>query len=84
MFDEATRGYDVAITPAAKGEAPLADTTGDPVFCTAWSLLGLPAITLPLLKGEHGLPIGVQILGRKGDDTAVLRAAQWLWKNASL
>jgi len=84
MFADAIKNYDVGITPAAKGEAPPADTTGDPVFNGAWSLLGVPAITLPLLKGEHGLPIGVQIVGRRGDDEGVLRAARWLWKNANL
>lgn len=79
-FETAINGYDVAITPAAKGEAPPIATTGDPVFCSPWSLLGAPSITLPLLKGEHGLPIGVQIVGRRGDDTGVLRAADWLWR----
>lgn len=82
-FETAIKGYDVAITPAAKGEAPPIVTTGDPVFCTAWSLLGTPSITLPLLTGEHGLPIGVQIVGRKGDDAGVLRAADWLWRKFS-
>jgi Asp-tRNA(Asn)/Glu-tRNA(Gln) amidotransferase A subunit family amidase len=83
LFEDGIKGFDVAITPAAKGEAPAADSTGDPVFCTAWSLLGVPSITLPMLRGEHGLPIGVQIVGRKGDDTGVLRAARWLWRNSS-
>lgn len=83
LFEDGINGFDVAITPAAKGEAPTADSTGDPVFCTAWSLLGVPSITLPMLRGEHKLPIGVQILGRKGDDIGVLRAARWLWRNSN-
>jgi Asp-tRNA(Asn)/Glu-tRNA(Gln) amidotransferase A subunit family amidase len=83
IFDEAIKGFDVAITPAAKGEAPPADTTGDPVFCTPWSLLGVPAISLPLLHGEHHLPIGVQIVGRKGEDAKVLAAARWLMRHSA-
>jgi Asp-tRNA(Asn)/Glu-tRNA(Gln) amidotransferase A subunit family amidase len=83
IFEEALKDNDVAITLSAKGVAPPIETTGDPVFCTAWSLLGTPSITLPLLKGEHGLPIGVQIVGRRGDDTGVLRAADWLWRKFS-
>lgn len=81
MFESALKDNDVAISLSAKGVAPPIETTGDPVFCTAWSLLGVPAITLPLLQGEGGLPVGVQILGRKGDDARVLHAADWLWRN---
>jgi len=40
-----------------------------------WSLLGLPAITMPLLSGEGGLPIGVQLVGAPGDDARLLRTA---------
>jgi Asp-tRNA(Asn)/Glu-tRNA(Gln) amidotransferase A subunit family amidase len=83
LFEDGIKGFDVAITLAAKGEAPAAESTGDPVFCTAWSLLGVPSITLPMLRGEHNLPIGVQVVGRKGDDAGVLRAARWLWRNSS-
>lgn len=84
MFDDAMKDFDAAITPATIGVAPPIDTTGDPVFCTAWSLIGVPEITLPLLKGEKGLPLGVQLLARKGDDARLLRAAEWLWRNLTL
>jgi Asp-tRNA(Asn)/Glu-tRNA(Gln) amidotransferase A subunit family amidase len=66
------------ITPAARGVAPKGDATGDPVFCSMWSLLGLPAITLPLLTGEDGMPLGVQLVGAAGDDARLLRTANWL------
>ncbi len=75
VFDE----FDAIITPAAIGEAPIGlQATGSPVFCTIWSYLGMPAITLPLLQGSNGLPIGVQLVGKRGNDARLLRTARWL------
>ena len=71
--------YDAILTPATTGEAPPSlESTGSPVFCTMWTLCGTPAITLPLLSGARGLPIGVQLVGRRGDDARLLRTARWL------
>ena len=71
--------YDAIVTPAASGEAPKGlDSTGSPVFCTIWTLCGVPAVTLPLLSGASGLPIGVQLIAQKGDDARLLRTARWL------
>jgi Asp-tRNA(Asn)/Glu-tRNA(Gln) amidotransferase A subunit family amidase len=71
--------YDAILTPAAMGTAPRGlASTGDPVFCTLWTLVGMPAVTLPLMHGENGLPIGVQLVGRRGDDARLLRTARWL------
>jgi Asp-tRNA(Asn)/Glu-tRNA(Gln) amidotransferase A subunit family amidase len=69
---------DVLITPATPGEAPSRDTTGNPAFCSLWSFTGLPAVTLPLLTGPAGLPLGVQLVGAPGDDARLLRTARWL------
>jgi Asp-tRNA(Asn)/Glu-tRNA(Gln) amidotransferase A subunit family amidase len=72
-------GYDAILTPAAPGEAPRGlGSTGSPIFCTSWTLCGTPALTLPLLTGASGLPIGVQLVGEKGDDARLLRTARWL------
>jgi len=78
MLNEIFDRYDAILTPAAPGEAPIGAATGSPVFCTAWSLLGTPAITLPLLRGSNGMPIGVQLVGLRGNDGRLLRTAQWL------
>jgi Asp-tRNA(Asn)/Glu-tRNA(Gln) amidotransferase A subunit family amidase len=84
-FDELfMQRYDAILTPAAPGPAPKGlSSTGDPAFCTLWTLLGLPAITLPLMQAENGLPLGVQLVGRRGFDARLLRTARWLEKKTS-
>jgi Asp-tRNA(Asn)/Glu-tRNA(Gln) amidotransferase A subunit family amidase len=70
--------YDAILTPAAVGVAPQGTATGDPAFCTLWTLTGLPALSLPLLVGEGDMPLGVQLVGAAGDDARLLRTANWL------
>ena len=73
--------YDAIITPAAIGEAPMGlNTTGDPIFCTLWTYLGVPAVTVPLMTGENDMPLGVQVVSSVGDDARLLRSARWLVK----
>ena len=66
------------ITPSAPGIAPKGMPTGDPAFCTLWTLLGMPAVTLPLMTGEDDMPLGVQLVGAPGDDARLLRTARAL------
>ena len=71
--------YDAILTPAAPGPAPESlASTGSAVFNALWTFCGTPAVTLPLLQAESGLPMGVQLVGRRGDDGRLLRTAQWL------
>ena len=78
-FDEIFERCDAIVTPAAPGTAPKGlETTGDPAFCTLWTLCGMPALTLPLMQGDNGLPMGVQLVGRRDDDARLLRTARWL------
>ena len=72
------KGFDAIITLSAPGVAPKGMATGNPVFNSLWTLSGLPAITLPLLEGEAGLPVGVQLIGAPGEDARLLRTANWL------
>jgi Asp-tRNA(Asn)/Glu-tRNA(Gln) amidotransferase A subunit family amidase len=71
--------YDALLTPAAPSAAPKGlASTGDPAFCTLWTLCGMPAISLPLLQSANGLPIGVQLVGPRHGDARLLRTARWL------
>ena len=56
------------------------EATGDPVFCSLWSLVGFPSLNLPLLANTDGLPIGVQLVGAPGRDEWLLRTARTLVK----
>ena len=72
------RGYSAIITPPAPGEAPATlDNTGDPRFCTLWSLTGAPAITIPTGKGPNGLPLGLQLIGAAEEENYLLASAAW-------
>ena len=71
--------YDAIIAPSAAGGAPkFGEGTGDPVFCTIWTLAGLPSVSLPLLVSESGLPVGVQLIGGPEEDDRLMRTANWL------
>lgn len=76
--DAAFGRADVLIMPASAGEAPEPSQTGDPVFNRLASLLGLPAITIPIELGPSGLPLGLQLIARRGEDDALLVAANTL------
>ena len=79
-FDELfMERYDAILTPAALGTAPKGlGATGDPSFCTIWTLLGMPAISVPAMQGADGMPLGVQLVGRRNFDARLMRTARWL------
>jgi amidase len=64
------------VVPAAPGEAPEGlGNTGNPVFSRMWTALGVPCVTLPAGFGARGLPTGIQLVGRIGDDSRLMEAA---------
>lgn len=78
-FARAIEGHDAVLTAAVNGEAPRGlVSTGDASFQEIWSLLHLPAITLPLATGPSGLPVGVQLVGARLDDARLLQLAKWI------
>ena len=79
FFDEFFHDYDAVIAPSAAGQAPrIGNGTGDPVFCTVWTLAGLPCLTMPLIIGSDNLPIGVQLIGAAQEDDRLFRTANWM------
>jgi Asp-tRNA(Asn)/Glu-tRNA(Gln) amidotransferase A subunit family amidase len=71
--------YDAILTPAAFGTAPKGlESTGDPAYCALWTLCGMPSLSVPLMEGANGLPLGVQLVGPRHGDARLLRTARWL------
>ena len=67
---------DLWVCPSAPGEAPEGcGSTGDPVMNLPWTHAGMPAISLPAGTGMAGLPLGLQCVGRFGQDTLLAAAA---------
>jgi amidase len=78
-MDEIFAGVDVLLTPSAAGEAPEGlGSTGDPSFNSIWTLAWTPCATLPAGNGPAGLPLGVQLVGQRFGDEALLDAAAWV------
>ena len=78
-FPAAMEGLDFLLTPSAPGEAPAGlEWTGDPAFNYIWTTLRGPCITVPAGTGPNGLPMGIQICGRPGEDRATLAWAAWV------
>jgi Asp-tRNA(Asn)/Glu-tRNA(Gln) amidotransferase A subunit family amidase len=78
-LDKIFSGCDAILTPATSAEAPMGLAfTGSPMFCTIWTLCGVPAISLPILEGQDRMPMGAQLVANKGGDAGLLRLARWL------
>ena len=78
-LDEVFARCDAIICPATPGPAPAGlASTGNPIFNGLWTLCGTPAVTIPILSASNGLPMGVQLVGARGNDARLLRTAQWL------
>jgi len=70
---------DVLIAPAATGEAPRGlGSTGNTAMNVVWTLLHVPCVTVPVGTGPSGLPLGLQVIGRIGDDARTLACARWI------
>jgi amidase len=88
-IDQASTRFDVLLSFAAPGEAPEGlSGTGNSVFNRVWTLLHLPCVALPMPqgkdapsdvpRGQSGLPIGIQVIGRRGSDAKTLSVAAWM------
>jgi amidase len=78
-LDALMQDYDVLLTPATAGEAPVGlEATGNAAFGTLWTTLHVPSVTLPLFQGPAGLPVGAQLIARRNDDLRLFQAARWV------
>ena len=75
-FAGAIGDVDLLMCPGALGEAPKAASTGHNEFIRMWNLLRVPSLALPVGTGPSGLPLGVQLIGRQGDDARHLVRAR--------
>jgi Asp-tRNA(Asn)/Glu-tRNA(Gln) amidotransferase A subunit family amidase len=74
---ELMQDVDALVCPAARGPAPDLSTTGDPAFQSLWTYTGQPTITFPLGISNDGLPLGIQLIGRRFDEAGLFRVAAW-------
>ena len=80
----ATTPTDLVLTPSALGAAPVGlESTGDPVMCRAWTLLGVPCVALPFNTGPFGLPLSVQLIGPLRGDDQLIAWARWVEQRLS-
>ncbi|WP_407174923.1 amidase [Bradyrhizobium sp. STM 3562] len=78
-FGDALSDVDVVLTYSAPGAATKGlASTGDPRFNRLWTLLGTPCVNVPADVADGGLPVGVQIVARFGEDAKALAAARFL------
>ena len=76
---EWARGFDAILTLPAPGQAPKGlASTGDAIFNGLWTVLHMPCLTLPAGQGPDGLPVGIQLVGRRHDDARLLDVALWV------
>jgi amidase len=81
LIPQAFGDCDVLLTAAASDEAPVGlDKTGDASFCLIWTTTHVPSVTLPVFRGPHGLPVGVQLVARRNADRALFAAARWTFQ----
>jgi Asp-tRNA(Asn)/Glu-tRNA(Gln) amidotransferase A subunit family amidase len=78
-FPACMDGLNALVTPSAPGQAPAGlEWTGDPAFNLIWTSLHVPCVTVPAGAGPDGLPLGIQIVTRIGEDRQALAWAQWV------
>ncbi|WP_322890500.1 MULTISPECIES: amidase [unclassified Yoonia] len=78
-LDEIFDRCDAIICPATPTSAPAGlSSTGSAVYNGLWTLCGVPVVTLPLFEDAAGMPMGLQMVGRRGNDARLLRTARWL------
>lgn len=80
-LDQQFSEFDLLLAPAAPGSAPATLThTGDSIFNRMWSALHVPCLSMPVGTAEQGLPVGIQLIGRRYADQELLQASRALYQ----
>lgn len=78
-LDRMLERFDMLLAPCVNGEAPTGlGYAGDPSFQGLWTLLHVPTVSLPAIRGPHGMPVGIQLIARRYADDGLLKYAAWL------
>lgn len=77
QLGEAACQFDALVTPAAAGPAPDLTTTGDACMNAPWSYTGLPTVSFPIGLSDDGLPLAIQLTGRRNGEADLLAVAAW-------
>ena len=81
LLDALFADYDVLLAPAAAGEAPVGlHPVPHPWVYMIWTTTHVPSLTLPVFKGPAGLPVGAQLIARRGEDRRLFAAARWVYR----
>lgn len=79
LFDRIVQRVDVLLCLSTAGEAPVGLEAPDPPdSCLIWTLCGAPSLSLPLLAGRNGLPVGAQLVSRRFNDYLLLSFARFV------
>ena len=68
------------LLPAATGAAPALAATGDAIMSRFWTALHVPTVSVPVWQDGKGMPLGLQLVGRLGEDRALMAVAQWFYE----
>ena len=70
------KSYDAILTPSTAGEPPLAGEIENPDTCLIWTFLGWPSLNIPMFRGPHNMPMGLQAVAKRYDDYKLLYIAK--------
>lgn len=77
QIHQAACQFDALVTPAAAGPAPDLTTTGDACMNAPWSYSGLPTVSFPVGLSDDGMPLAIQLTGRRNGEAELLAVAAW-------
>lgn len=84
-LDRILNGFDILLAPCVNGEAPTGLAyAGDPSFQSLWTLLHVPSMSVPAVRGPHGMPVGIQVIARRYADHHLLNCVLWLTSVAGI